>query len=752
MTLNLTRRLVKGTPLTAAEHDGNLDKLEDGIESREALGAVAAHVAAADPHSQYLTQAEGDGRYRQSATALSDSDIPAGIARDSEVSAAIGAHEAAADPHPGYLTAAEGNAAYVGVSDARLSDAREWTAATIEQAEAEAGTATTRRAFTAQRVRQAIAAWWTGVSTAAGRAMVEALDAAAQRTLLGLGEEGSPLFTGLTITGTAPVVIPHIHGSIAGNFYVHVRNTSGGPLVAGTAVYATGSVGDTDRITVAACDPTDPLKMPAIAVLETTLANNGDGDAVALGELRPINTAAYTLGAELYVGAAGALVATLPASGIVQRIGVVARVQSGTGTIVVGIGPEMARVGFTGAYGDLGGLPTLGTAAAAASTDFAPAAQGVTNGNSHNHDGGDGAQIAYDSLSGLPGVVSTSSAGLAPATGTPSGKYLKDDGTWATVEAGASPAGSGTEIQYRNSSVLGAIPNSSVDGATGAVTLARLILAANGAASTPPMALTGTWFTGGASTTTKPALLIEPTGTTSTSWSTAGTGLGVNAPNGFTGNLLDLQLNGVTKFIVDSGVGAGFVRITGGNTPNLGVVQSTGRRSALSPLELRFFTGTASNNPVAITGEAAGTMAQRDGTAAQIFRVYDTYTSDTDFHRAAIATARATLSAVSGASVTATALIPAGAVVMGVTSKVTTSLGTGNGTTGYEIGTASDSDRWGAITGTAAGTASDNRDWTAGTIECFPAATNVIVTAVGGNFNGTGTIYLSVQYMTGQVN
>jgi hypothetical protein len=142
-------------------------------------------------------------------------------------------------------------------------------------------------------------------------------------------------------------------------------------------------------------------------VLETTLANNDPGDAVVLGELRPINTAAYTLGAELYVGAAGALVATLPASGIVQRIGVVARVQSNTGTIVVGIGPKMARVGFTGAHGDLSGLPTLGTAAAAASTDFAPAAQGVTNGNSHNHDGGDGAQIAYNSLLGLPSIPGT---------------------------------------------------------------------------------------------------------------------------------------------------------------------------------------------------------------------------------------------------------------------------------------------------------------------------------------------------------
>jgi hypothetical protein len=43
MTLNLTRRLVKGTPLTAAEHDGNLDKLEDGIE---AAGTDLSYTAA----------------------------------------------------------------------------------------------------------------------------------------------------------------------------------------------------------------------------------------------------------------------------------------------------------------------------------------------------------------------------------------------------------------------------------------------------------------------------------------------------------------------------------------------------------------------------------------------------------------------------------------------------------------------------------------------------------------------------------
>ncbi len=39
----------------------------------------------------------------------------------------------------------------------------EWSADTVSQLEAEAGTATTRRAWTAQRVRQAIAAWWDSI-------------------------------------------------------------------------------------------------------------------------------------------------------------------------------------------------------------------------------------------------------------------------------------------------------------------------------------------------------------------------------------------------------------------------------------------------------------------------------------------------------------------------------------------------------------------------------------------------------------
>ena len=115
----------------------------------------------------------------------------------------------------------------------------EWGAETVSQAEAEAGTATTRRAWTAQRVFQAIAAWWassaaaaklagiatgatanatdaqlrdrsthTGTqaastisdSTTAGRALLTAADAAAQRTLLGVSSGSGGIALG-TIAG-----------------------------------------------------------------------------------------------------------------------------------------------------------------------------------------------------------------------------------------------------------------------------------------------------------------------------------------------------------------------------------------------------------------------------------------------------------------------------------------------------------------------------------------------------------------------
>lgn len=69
-------------------------------------------------------------------------------------------------------------------------------------------------------------------------------------------------------------------------------------------------------------------------------------------------------------------------------------------------------------------------------------------------------------------------------------------------------------------------------------------------ASNPGLKVSGGWFTGGSATTTKPQLLVEPDSTTSTAWSTLGTGLGINAATGFTGRLFDFQINAVSKAVL----------------------------------------------------------------------------------------------------------------------------------------------------------------------------------------------------------
>lgn len=87
----------------------------------------------------------------------------------------------------GAATAAQGALAATAIQPGNpaLSDSREWSAETVSQAEAEAGTATTRRAFTAQRVRQAITAWWSGYASAVGQAVATAANAAAALAAIG---------------------------------------------------------------------------------------------------------------------------------------------------------------------------------------------------------------------------------------------------------------------------------------------------------------------------------------------------------------------------------------------------------------------------------------------------------------------------------------------------------------------------------------------------------------------------------------
>jgi hypothetical protein len=239
--------------------------------------------------------------------------------------------------------------------------------------------------------------------------------------------------------------------------------------------------------------------------------------------------------------------------------------------------------------------------------------------------------------------------------------------------------------------------------------------------------------------------------------------------------LIDLQVGSVSKFhVLKTGVVVGqdissatptFASLT---SPTNGIAfYSSGSRMAIradSAVAMFIGNGEAvftSSRPIVLSSDASGagdtylirdaadTLAHRRTTNSQTVNVYDTYASSTDYHRVAIKTARATLASVSGATVTATGLIPDGAVVVGVTAKVTVTI-SGGTTTGFQVGTGADPDRWGEAVALTAGTSLANTNWTSGTIEAFTAATDVIVTAVGGNFTGTGTIYLSVQYLIGQ--
>jgi hypothetical protein len=178
----------------------------------------------------------------------------------------------------------------------------------------------------------------------------------------------------------------------------------------------------------------------------------------------------------------------------------------------------------------------------------------------------------------------------------------------------------------------------------------RFISSLNGAASAPPGTFTGTWFTGGTATTTKPQVLIEPTGATSTAWSTSGTGLGVNAASGFAGNLLDLQVNGTRKAAITAS-GA----LTLGNDvsifPNGPAIFLNGggvnyfAASASAGLTIRgdisAYNFTSSNTALgtidlSLFRDAADTLAQRNGTNAQTSRVYGTYTDASNYVRAAL--------------------------------------------------------------------------------------------------------------------
>lgn len=161
---------------------------------------------------------------------------------------------------------------------------------------------------------------------------------------------------------------------------------------------------------------------------------------------------------------------------------------------------------------------------------------------------------------------------------------------------------------------------------------------ANGTVSAPVAQYVGTWYSGGTETTTKPFILIEPTGTTSTGWSTSGTVLGINAPTSFLGRLLDCQQNGVSNFylrydgVLTSTKKASFGGLSlGENGSGAITVRATGIYGWSND------TSGQGSYDLSLFRDAANVLALRNSTDAQTQRIYGTYTDDSNYRRVAIA-------------------------------------------------------------------------------------------------------------------
>jgi hypothetical protein len=141
---------------------------------------------------------------------------------------------------------------------------------------------------------------------------------------------------------------------------------------------------------------------------------------------------------------------------------------------------------------------------------------------------------------------------------------LEDGGTFTTTLQVVSPtanrvmsfpdatgtialvSGTNGQLIYNNNGVYGGLTTLTAD-SSGSITLSgRLNNTYTSISDNPASRLTGAWFSGGTSSTTKPHFLIEPSGTSSTNWNTFGTGLGVNAPNNFSGDIVWLGVNGTS--------------------------------------------------------------------------------------------------------------------------------------------------------------------------------------------------------------
>lgn len=168
-------------------------------------------------------------------------------------------------------------------AEPRLTDAREWTASTITQAESEGGIATTRRAWTAQRVRQAITAWWATLDNTIARLASPSFTGTPLAPTPTSGDSSTRIATtawagnasNLTLGTISAARVPTLNQNTTGNAATATKlatargiSLNGGAVATGVSFDGTANIAlNVSSLNAATLTGTyPPIKMPATQV------------------------------------------------------------------------------------------------------------------------------------------------------------------------------------------------------------------------------------------------------------------------------------------------------------------------------------------------------------------------------------------------------------------------------------------------------------------------------------------------------
>ena len=424
-----------------------------------------------------------------------------------------------------------------------------------------------------------------------------------------LATDGAGNTSWIAVSGTGTVTSVDVSGGTTG------LTTSGGPITGSGTITFAGTLNSANGGTGFSTYTTGDLLYASATNTLSKLAAGTNGYVLTLAAGVP-TWAASTGGVTSFSAGTTGLTPSTATTGAITLAGTLAIANGGTGLTALGTGVQTAlgvNTSTAGSFVVNGGA--LGT----------PSSGTLTN------------------ATGLP-------VGGISATGTPSSTtYLRGDGSWQTISTGLTvgttptSGGAAGQIMFDTGSVLSESSALTFNSSTPALTLA-----------------------GGTVTTSNPVLNLSQT------WNAAGTtftGLKFNVTNTASAAaslLMDLQVGGTSVFNIDKN-GYAYLPIGAASTPALSFIGSGATTVGIYSLGIgnrtvafsangtgfaglgyfsnqAFFSAVGSNcgialGPTSLTSQdvilvrdgAAGIFAQRNGTSAQTFRVYNTYTNSSNY-------------------------------------------------------------------------------------------------------------------------